>query len=220
MAQSPQGLSPRASRGEVGAVAGHAPDAVPTDASDFARLLHAARSGDRAAFDATFAEVYDELHAMAARVRRASPSDTLSATAIVHEAYLKLVPSADRGWVDREHFLAVAARAMRQILIGAARQRIADKRSGMMVTLDDESGAAPVLPAELVALDEALDRLALLSERQARVVELRFFAGLTGEEIARALGVATPTVQRDWRAARAWLARELGAASTPARADL
>ena len=184
---------------------------VDSDGDDFARLLHAARAGDRAAFDAAFAGVYDELHALAGRVRAAGASDTLNATALVHEAYLKLVPSADRGWVDRAHFFAVAARAMRQVLIGAARRRLADKRDGVVVALDEAANVAPLLPAELLALDEALERLAALSERQARVVELRFFAGLTGEEIAATLGVAAPTVQRDWRVARAWLARELGA---------
>jgi RNA polymerase sigma factor (TIGR02999 family) len=202
MAQSPQGLSPGMAR---------------IDDGDFGRLLRAAGGGDRAAFDATFAEVYDELHTLAARVRATSRSDTLSATALVHEAYLKLAPWAERGWVDREHFFAVAARAMRQVLIGAARQRLAEKRDGMAVTLDEAANMAPLLPADLVALDEALDRLAELSERQARVVELRFFAGLTGEEIAKTLGVAAPTVQRDWRAARAWLARELGATPPPER---
>jgi RNA polymerase sigma factor (TIGR02999 family) len=145
-------------------------------------------------------------------VRASGASDTLSASALVHEAYLKLAPSADRAWADRRHFFALAARAMRQVLIGAARERLADKRGGgdIAVTLEEGALAAPYQAGELVALDESLHRLAALNERQARVVELRFFAGLTVEEIAETLGVATPTVQHDWRAARAWLARDLG----------
>ena len=186
------------------------PRSVP-EPGEFARLLRAASAGDREAFDAAFTEVYEELHALASHVRATSASDTLSATALVHEAYLKLAPSAGRAWADRRHFFAVAASAMRQVLIGAARQRLADKRDGgIAVSLQEGVHAAPLQPAELVALDEALDRLATLSPRQARVVELRFFAGLTAEEIAETLDIATPTVQRDWRAARAWLARELG----------
>ena len=206
MAESAQRPSPEASHADA---AGATPDA-----SDFTRLLQAASAGDRAAFDAAFAQAYDELHALAAHVRAANATDTLSATALVHEAYLKLVPSADRAWADRHHFFAVAARAMRQVLTSAARERLAEKRGGggTPVSLEESVLAAPLQAEELVALDEALDRLAALSERQARVVELRFFAGLTAEEIAESLGIATPTVQRDWRAARAWLARELGAA--------
>jgi RNA polymerase sigma factor (TIGR02999 family) len=185
---------------------------LPPETGEFTRLLHAASAGDREAFDAAFASAYRELRALAARVRASGASDTLSASALVHEAYLKLAPSADRAWADRRHFFALAARAMRQVLIGAARERLADKRGGgdIAVTLEEGALAAPYQAGELVALDESLHRLAALNERQARVVELRFFAGLTVEEIAETLGVATPTVQRDWRAARAWLARDLG----------
>jgi RNA polymerase sigma factor (TIGR02999 family) len=172
MAQSQQGLTPHVSESDAPPVAvgeGASPDVRP-EPDDFVRLLQAARAGDRTSFDAAFAEVYDELHALAARVRAAGASDTLNATALVHEAYLKLVPSADRGWVSREHFFAVAARAMRQVLIGAARQRLASKRDGLAVNLDEAANVAPLRPAELLALDEALDRLAAISERQARVV--------------------------------------------------
>ena len=180
----------------------------------FTRLLHAATAGARAAFDQAFAAAYGELEALAGRVRRGHGSETLSASALVHEAYLKLAPTADRAWADRRHFFAVAARAMRQVLIGAARERLADKRGGgdVAVTLDEGVHATPYRAAELVALDDALHRLAALNERQARVVELRFFAGLTVDEVAETLGVATPTVISDGRAARAWLARSLGAA--------
>ncbi len=189
----------------------------PAAPGDFTRLLHAASAGDRDAFDAAFASAYRELHALAARVRGGGASDTLNASALVHEAYLKLAPSADRAWADRRHFFAIAARAMRQVLIGAARERMAGKRGGgdVAVTLDEGAHAAPFQAAELVALDDALQRLGALNERQARVVELRFFAGLTSEEIGETLGIATPTVQRDWRAARAWLARDLGGGTPP-----
>jgi RNA polymerase sigma factor (TIGR02999 family) len=187
----------------------YGPGATPP--GELTALLRAAEAGDAAAFDRAFAGVYDELHRLAARVRGGRASDTLGATALVHEAYLKLAPAAQPAWEGRRHFLRVAARAMRQVLVGAARERQADKRGGgdFAVTLDEAAHAAPVRADELLALDEALTRLARLDERQARVVELRYFAGLTAEETAEALEVSVPTVQRDWRAARAWLAVEL-----------
>lgn len=178
---------------------------------EVARLIEAASRGDAGAFDALYARVYDELHALAHRVRRGRSGDTMSTTALVHEAYLKLLPSARLGWEGRAHFLGVAARAMRQVLVAAARTRGASKRGGgeLAVTLDEASHAAPRRAESVVALDEALERLAALNQRQARVVEFRFFAGLTVDEAALVLGVSTPTVERDWRAARAWLAREM-----------
>jgi RNA polymerase sigma factor (TIGR02999 family) len=173
--------------------------------------VQAARGGDRQAFDALFERVYQELRRLGSRVRHGRAGDTIRTTALVHEAYLKLLASAHVDWHDRAHFLAVAARAMRQVLVNAAHERLAAKRGGgeWAVTLDDSESAAPVRAEELVALDEALGRLAALNDRQARVVEHRFFAGLTAAETAAVLGVAEPTVHRDWRAARAWLAREL-----------
>jgi RNA polymerase sigma factor (TIGR02999 family) len=181
------------------------------DPGELTMLLRAASAGDADAFDRAFSKVYDELHRLAVLVRGGRASETLGATALVHEAYLKLAPAAQPSWEGRQHFLRVAARAMRQVLVGAARERLADKRGGgeFAVTLDEAAQASPVRADELVALDEALTRLAKLDERQARVVELRYFAGLTAEETAEALGISTPTVQRDWRAARAWLAVEL-----------
>ncbi|MBV9879516.1 MAG: sigma-70 family RNA polymerase sigma factor [Gemmatirosa sp.] len=175
-------------------------------------LLRAASAGDSDAFDAAFSRVYDELHRLANQVRRGRASDTMGATALVHEAYLKLSPSADVAWEGRRHFMRVAARAMRQVLVGAARERMTAKRGGgdFAVTLDEGAHGMSMRADELVALDEALSRLTQLDERQARVVELRYFAGLTIEEAADTLGVSAPTVQRDWRAARAWLALELG----------
>lgn len=187
-----------------------------TDAGDSSTeaLLAASRAGDAGAFDRLFARVYHELAQVAHRVRRRSDSETLDTTALVHETYLKLLPARDGGsaWNDRAHFLAIAARAMRQVLVNAAHARMAEKRGGSgaaAVPIDDVPVAAPVRPEHLLALDEALARLAELDPRQAQVVEARVFAGLTAEETAEALGVSVPTVQRDWRAARAWLARAL-----------
>ncbi|GJG85301.1 DNA-directed RNA polymerase sigma-70 factor [Gemmatimonadetes bacterium T265] len=179
-------------------------------------LLRQAADGDARALDRVFALTYAELHRLAHLVRRGTPgapAATLSSTALVHEAYLKLVPAADREWRGRAHFFALAARAMRQVLVSAARARLAAKRGGddvFPVTLDEGAVAAPPRPERLLALDEALDRLAALDARQARVVECRYFAGLTAEETADLLGVSVQTVHRDWRSARAWMARELG----------
>ena len=190
---------------------------TPADDSPTGVLLVAARAGDTAAFDQLFARVYEQLTRVAHRVRRRADGETLDTTALVHETYLKLLPGhrGERAWHDRAHFLAIAARAMRQVLVNAAHARLAEKRGGgaVGVPIDDVAVAAPVRPAHLVALDEALTHLAALDARQARVVEARVFAGLTAEETAAALGVSVPTIQRDWRAARAWLARTLGGAT-------
>ena len=178
-------------------------------------LIAAARGGDAVAFDALFTRVYDELSRVARRVRGRAQSDTLDTSALVHETYLKLVPGRGReaAWQNRAHFFAIAARAMRQVLVNAAHARMAEKRDGgHAVSLDDVQPAAAIRPEHLLALDEALARLARFDVRQARVVECRIFAGLTADETAEALGIAVPTVQRDWRAARAWLARELATA--------
>jgi RNA polymerase sigma factor (TIGR02999 family) len=191
------------------------PDPAPAaEAGDVTRLLRLAQAGDAGAFEAAFGRVYDELRRLAERVRRGQPSDTLNATALVHEAWLKLAPASASDWAGRRHFLNVAARAMRQVLVDAARERLAAKRGGgaVAVTLDGAAGeavAVAVRDERVLALDEALARLARLDERQARVVELRWFAGFTAEETAEALGVSTPTVHRDWRAARAWLTIQL-----------
>jgi RNA polymerase sigma factor (TIGR02999 family) len=182
-------------------------------AGDVTALLQRARSGDRQAWDDVFDRVYGELRRRAQWVRRGRAGDTMSATALVHEAYLKLIPSADLEFHDRAHFFAVAARAMRQVLVGAARQRLAKKRGGgeWLVTLNDRDDipAETARPERLLALDAALERLATLDPRQAAIVEYRFFAGLTVEEAAAVLGLSPPTVKRDWRAARAWIASEI-----------
>ncbi len=155
---------------------------------------------------------YEELRSMAAGfLYRGDRHQTLQPTALVHELYLRLTGHADGVWHDRCHFLAVASMAMRQIVMDHARRRRADKRGGgwNRVTLSDVAGASPLPEADLIALDSALTKLDQLNERQARIVELRFLAGLTVEEVATLLDVSETTVKRDWRMARAWLMNEL-----------
>ncbi len=159
-----------------------------------------------------FALIYDELRRIAAGLlRRERPEHTLQPTALVHEAYLKLVDQTRIRWQDRAHFLGIAARAMRQILVDHARGRAAKKRGGgrQRVTLDEGLLAEEGKELELLALDDAMTRLAGFDERAARVVELRIFGGLTVTEIALVLGVSKRTVDGDWSVARMWLAREL-----------
>ena len=175
----------------------------------------AAASEERGALNDLFSSAYEELRRLAATVRRDDPAATLSPTALVNEAWLKLAASPAVGAASRLHFKRIAARAMRQVPVEAARRRRAHKRGGpaaAAVTFDDalqllDDGAAGA--DELLALDEALAALARLSPRQATMVESRFFGGLDVAETAEALGVSEATVLRDWRAARAWLAREL-----------
>jgi RNA polymerase sigma factor (TIGR02999 family) len=164
--------------------------------------------------------VYDELRRLAASyLRRERPGQTLQATALVHEAYVRLIGEKAHNWQNRTHFLAIAALSMRQILVQRARARKAAKRGGdpERITIDEQLLAAPETGApdqiDLLALDAALDRLAALNERQARIVELRYFGGLGVEEAAEALGISPATVKRDWTLARAWLKRELKGAT-------
>jgi len=167
---------------------------------------------NREVVDALVPLIYDGLHAIARRqLDRERADHTLNPTALVHEAYLKLVDQRQVRWQNRAHFYALAARAMRRILVNHARDRLAQKRGGghVAVTLDEALLPVDLPSADLVALDEALVRLQAQSERPAQVVEYRFFGGLTHEEIAHVLDVSVPTVQRDWRFARAWLSREL-----------
>lgn len=169
---------------------------------------------DRRALDAVFSEAYEELRRLAARVREGDPSATLSPTALVNEAWLKLSDSPHVARTSRLHFKRIAARAMRQVLIEAARRRHAEKRGGgsAFVTFDDSmdsAGEMPTAAGELLALDEALDRLATLSPRQSTLVEARFFGGLELREAAALLEISEATAVRDWRSARAWLAAEL-----------
>ena len=179
-------------------------------------LLRAHHAGDAHALGRVYALVYEHLRAVArAQLRREgrvrAGGHTLSTTALVHEAYLKLADPGRLDVRDRGHFLAVAARAMRQVLVEYARRHRAGKRGGGVaaLALDDVQVAVEERAEELVALDEALGRLAALAERLARVVELRFFGGLSEEEIAAILGVTDRTVRRDWVKARAWLHAEL-----------
>jgi RNA polymerase sigma factor (TIGR02999 family) len=182
------------------------PASKPVDA-----LIDAARAGDHAAFDDLFAAVYQELRGLAHVVGADRPDRTLSTTEMVHEAYLKLLPSRGVEWEGRQHFLRVAARAMRQLLVDGARRRAVRRREAARLGSDlHPAEATTLLPDELVALDDALGRLEVLSPRQASVVECRLFAGLSVEETAAALEVSEPTVKRDWRIARAWLTHALG----------
>lgn len=164
--------------------------------------------------DALLPIVYEELRRLAAAyLRRERPGQTLQPTGLVHEAYLRLRKDRPDRWQNRAHFCAIAAHAMRQILIERARARGAQKRGGARprVTLQDDVAGedGPLSAVDLLALDEALGRLAALDPEQARLVELRFFGGLTIEETADAMGLSPATVKRHWTVARAWLAREL-----------
>jgi RNA polymerase sigma factor (TIGR02999 family) len=172
------------------------------------QLLLASRAGDREAFDRLFGRVYDELRQIAhQRLLRHRPGHTLSTTVLVHEAYLKLVDQARAEVQDRAHFLALASRAMRFILVDHARAQAAQKRGGgeQPVPLDAVQIAAREPIADMLALDEALERLGRFSERQSQLVEYRFFGGLSYEEIAEVTGTSVRTVKRDWTRARTWL---------------
>jgi len=190
------------------------PHAAPDAAERITDLLVQLRGGDRDAFDVLFPLVYDGLRRIARRKLAAErPGHTLSTTDLVHEAYIKLVRLDRIEWHGRAHFLAIAAQSMRNILVNHALKRKADKRGGGQES-DPIDGAFAVveLPhGDVLGLHEALQRLAQLDARQSRVVECRFFAGMSIEETAEALGVSPASVKRDWAIARAWLNRELGA---------
>jgi RNA polymerase sigma factor (TIGR02999 family) len=180
----------------------------PDDGGQITRLLASVRQGDQQAIDLVFSLVYAELHTSARRqLARARPGQTLNTTALVHEAYLKLVDSAHANWTDRGHFYAVAAKAMRQIIIDYARWASRKKRGGggHRISLDDIDIANEERASELVALDSALTSLESFNDRLARIVELRFFAGLSVEETADALGAQPHQIKREWRKARAFL---------------
>lgn len=176
------------------------------------KLLLEWSNGNPAALDDLVPLVYGELRRLAARfLRQERPDHTLSATALVHEAYLRLVQQRDVTWQNRAHFFAVASQMMRRILVDHARRHGYAKRGGGAVTLAlDEAVAAPQQrEVDLVALDDALNTLAKLDQRQSRMVELRFFGGLSIEETSEVLGVSPPTIKREWASARAWLFREI-----------
>ena len=176
------------------------------------QLLHQWGAGDRNALDRLLPLVYRELHKIAKRsVRRQDSQHTLQTTAVIHEAYLKLACGAERNWESRAHFLGVAAKAMRHVLVDHARSGRSAKRGGeaLAVTFDESMAVAGLRPAELIALDDALSALAKRHPRKGQVVELRYFAGLSVEETAVVLAISAETVARDWRFARAFLQREL-----------
>jgi RNA polymerase sigma factor (TIGR02999 family) len=169
-------------------------------------------SKERLALDQLFSATYEELRRLASSVRRGDPSATLSPTALVNEAWIKLAKSPEIGATSRLHFKRIAARAMRQLLVEAARRRNAEKRGAgadVTVMFDAAVQQAPATGKHLLALDAALDELAQMNERQALMVESRFFGGLDIPETAELLNVSEATVLRDWRAAKAWLAHEL-----------
>lgn len=179
------------------------------------RLLQQWSVGRQDALEELLPAIYDELRRLAtAYLRRERPDHTLQATALVHEAFLKLVDQRSVQWQNRAHFFAVAAQCMRRILVDAARARQSLKRGGdqARVELDPELTIAAAPNIDLVALDEALNGLAAVDERRSRVVELRFFGGLTVEETAGVLDVSPETIMRDWKVARAWLFKQLNPA--------
>jgi RNA polymerase sigma factor (TIGR02999 family) len=170
------------------------------------------KDDERQSLDSLLPVVYQELRRLAAGyIRHEKPGQTLQPTALVHEAYLRLMKDRPDRWQNRAHFCAIAAHSMRQILIERARARNAQKRWGekARITLEEELVHGGERSVDLLALDEAIERLAALDPEQARIVELRFFGGLTVEETADALDVSPATVKRHWTVARAWLAREL-----------
>jgi len=185
---------------------------MTTTPQEVSQLLRAWSDGDQTALDKLMPLVYEELRRMAKRhMDRQNPGHTLQTTALIHEAYLRLIDQKETRWQNRAHFFAVAARAMRSILVDYARARQAAKRGGeaVVVSLDEAAVASDERAAEMVALDDALEGLAAFDRRKCRVVELRYFGGLSVEETAEVLKVSPETVARDWRLARTWLLREL-----------
>ncbi len=176
------------------------------------RLLGELRAGKQDAEPQLLALLYDDLRRLAASyLRRERPDHTLQPTALVHEAYLRLVDQPEQNWQNRAHFLGISAHIMRQILVDHARKRYAAKRGGreQPLTLDESVLPGTQRPEELIALNEALVRLEAFDKRQSQVVELRFFGGMTEEEISHVLGISVRTIKRDWNVARAWLYTEM-----------
>ena len=186
---------------------------APIPRATVEQLVDRLESGDGGAVEELMPVVYDELRRLARHYVRQERAQSVQATELVHEAYLRLAGDRPQRWQGRTHFLAIAAIGMRRVLVERARARGAAKRGGdrVQVTLDDALVAGPGANIDLLALDHALSTLAGLDARQARIVELRFFGGLTVEETAGTLGVSPATVKRDWTLARAWLKRELDA---------
>ncbi len=178
---------------------------------DVSHLLHAWSEGDKNALDKLTAIVYSELRQLAKRyMRRERPGHSLQATALVNEAYIRLVDYRRIQWQDRAHFFAISAQLMRRILVEHARRRNLKRGAAMQrVTFDEAMAVTGGQPADLVALDDAIQALARFDPRKAQVVEMRFFGGLSAEETAEVLKVSPVTVMRDWNTAKSWLYREL-----------
>jgi len=185
---------------------------MTTAPQEVSQLLRAWNDGDQTALDKLMPLVYQELRQMAKRyMSRQNPGHTLQTSALINEAYMRLVDQKEVQWQNRAHFFGVAAKAMRHILVDYARSRHAAKRGGeaRVVSLDEATVVSAEPTAELLALDDALQSLAAFDQRKSRVVELRYFGGLTVEETAEVLKVSPETVALDWRLARTWLLREL-----------
>ncbi len=185
---------------------------METSLPPISQLLQRWSQGDRAALDELTPLVYDELHRIAHRyIAQQSPGHTLQTTALLHEAYLRLAGQDEKHWENRAHFFGVAAQAMRHILVDHARTQLREKRGGgaQGVSLDDGLAMGTEQSGEIIALHDALTELAKLDERQSKIVELRFFGGLTEPEIADILQVSQRTVSNNWRLARAWLLQQL-----------
>ena len=192
---------------------------TPSGPREITVLLKAWVAGDQTALDQLTPLIYDELRRVARRhMRKERPGNTLQTTALVHEAYLRLADAKNVDWKDRAHFFALSARIMRQILVDAARARASAKRGGDLqhvghseaIVLDEIAENVPQKSIELLALDHALDNLARIDPRKSRVIELRYFGGLSVEETAEVLNISPQSVMRDWKLAKAWLRRELG----------
>ena len=191
---------------------------VKPEAQNITELLVGYGRGDKEALDQLMPIVYDELRRQAARyLRREQAGNTLQTTALIHEAYVRLVDQLNVQWQNRAHFFGIAAQLMRRILVDHARAKKRVKRGGsdVRVSLGDATVAVKGQDLDVVALDEALGRLAEIDEQQSRVVELRFFSGLTVEETAEVMGISKATVKRDWSMAKAWLHRELSGDTDP-----
>lgn len=185
------------------------------DNRDVTRLLERWSSGDKEALNELTPLVYNELKRVARRqMMRERADHTLESTALVHEAYMKLVNQREARWQNRAHFFAVASEVARRILVDHAKARNAKKRGGPKVSLDDAPEPAFQADEDVIAIHDALEQLAKLDQRQARIVELRYFGGLSIEETAEVIGVSTPTVKRDWLVARAFLQRCLSQQQT------
>jgi RNA polymerase sigma-70 factor (ECF subfamily) len=182
--------------------------AVNENQASITRIIKSVAAGDRRDVDQLLAVLYDDLHALASRsLRGERPNNTLQPTALVHEAYLRLVDQRQVEWRDRSHFFALASEMIRRILVDHARGKQAAKRGGgrAVIPLEDAQHAAPERDVDLAALDEALNELADSSPQQAKIVEMRFFGGLTVDEVAMVLEVGKRTVDREWAHAKAWL---------------